>query len=204
MVVTNPETNRSIGIMLRRSCVSRMGCFRRPRLPHRPKGPHATPTRRPRATATPDNFVVVHAGGDGLVSTKAAAAVMTAACAAMSDQAIPARRETRIAATIAAAASNFAFGAIAPCRFQSRIACPKRGCPISHRCSLSEPLAKQNAARIMNGVVGRSGSVMPTRPSATQAIPAAAHSRRTGDVSDFTFMTLYIRRATARLRVLSQ
>jgi hypothetical protein len=48
----------------------------------------------------------------------------------------------------------------------SIIAEPKYGKEVSQECSLLELLLKQNAARIMNGVVGKTGKKAPITPKA--------------------------------------
>ena len=64
------------------------------------------------------------------------------------------------------------------CRRQARIDGPRRGCSISHRSQRRLPREKQKAASSTKGVVGRSGSTIPTTPSARLTAPAAAQAMR--------------------------
>lgn len=66
---------------------------------------------------------------------------------------------------------HFAFNGIAPLSRQDFSKGPNRGCESSHTSSRLEDLAKQAAARIRNGVVGRTGRNIPTKPKATRASP---------------------------------
>lgn len=66
---------------------------------------------------------------------------------------------------------HFTRRRIAPLRRQSAIGGPNFGCSISHVCTFSDDLAKQNAASNRNGTVGNNGKNAPTAPKPTHSHP---------------------------------
>lgn len=82
---------------------------------------------------------------------------------------------TAVAAQLAAMqtkARHLARVPIARCSVQSRSGVPKAGCVSSHRSSRGEEREKHQAASSRNGVVGRTGRMMPAAPRPSIVVPA--------------------------------
>jgi len=75
---------------------------------------------------------------------------------------------------------------MARCCRQALIGGPNDRWLSSQACSRGELLVKQSAARSRNGVVGKSGSTIPTRPSTSARLPAPIRRYRRVSAATFT------------------
>ena len=67
------------------------------------------------------------------------------------------------------------LGAIAPVFRQSEMIGPKVLLFSSQACNLGDDFEKQNAAKMIKGVVGRTGKNAPMAPNTSDVIPAINH-----------------------------
>ncbi len=119
-------------------------------------------------------------GPEGRVRTNVAPIPIRSPCAKRTFQDSDAHTEKENTTTIVPMASRLALTEIAPFSCQFRIGGPKAGWFRSHPCSRGEDLANAAAATSRKGVVGRTGSTAPTRPSARNVSPRISQSARKG------------------------
>ena len=116
--------------------------------------------------------------GSGLVQTNKAAEPIHSPWTNKTHHGADKINDTTNTAAMTVTANRLANGAMAPCSSQSSMWGPNLVRSISHARARGDPLANKNAARIMKGVVGKTGRTTPIIPSPKAAHPAMTYIKR--------------------------
>mgnify|MGYP006278027485 FL=1 len=114
----------------------------------------------------------------GRVQIKVRTAARTAACIASRAARTSRAKDNVNTAAIETVAAILPRREIAPRSRHAKIGGPKTGCCNSQSCNCGDDRAKQNAARSMNGTVGKSGKNTPSAPKQSARIPQNAQTSR--------------------------